>query len=338
MMHTLALTGDVNLGKVTDTSKPFALVAGTLGQADVVFGNLEGLLYDSKQKIAYKPGWYYSGVEPAPALREGGFHAVGCANNLNYGAEAIVSTLALLDEMGVAHTGAGVNPASAHAPAVLERDGVRFGFLQYTSVYWPIGHEAAEDSPGVAAVKAHTSYQPHPRIPEMPGGPPTVITWPDPAYLKRFQEDIRALRGDVDVVIVSCHWGITDSDETAQYQVALAHAAVDAGADVVMGHGPHKIQGVEVYNGKPIFYSLGNFFFGVARNRDWVGLMAWVELENGEASRVSCSPVRPNAEGQPTIRTVDEEPDAMGALEHLSQRFDTPLDLSGDKVVVWQRN
>ena len=207
MTHTLALTGDVNLGNVTDTGKPFALVAKVLGQADVVFGNLEGLLYDSRQKIAYKPRWYYSGAEPAPALRKGGFHAVGCANNLNYGAEAIVSTLALLDEMGVAHTGAGGNTASAHAPAVLERDGVRFGFLQYTSVFWPIGHEAAEASPGVAAVKAHTSYQPHLRIPEMPGGPPTVITWPDPAYLNRFQEDIRALRGDTDVVVVSCHWG-----------------------------------------------------------------------------------------------------------------------------------
>ena len=119
--------------------------------------------------------------------------------------------------------------------------------------------------------------------------------------------------------------------------MALAHAAVDAGADVVMGHGPHVIQGIEVYNGKPIFYSLGNFFFGVARNRDWVGLMAWVELEDGQASRVSCLPVRPNAEGQTTIRTVDKEPEAMGALERLSQRFDTALDFSGDKVVVWQR-
>ena len=123
----------------------------------------------------------------------------------------------------------------------------------------------------------------------------------------------------------------------AQYQVALAHAAVDAGADVVMGHGPHVIQGIEVYGGKPVFYSLGNFFFGAARIWDWVGLMAWVELEDGEASRVSCSPVRPNSKGQTTIRTVVEEREAMNALERLSQRFDTALDFSGDKVVVWQR-
>lgn len=336
MNHRLVLTGDVNLSNVTDTGKPFALVAKALGQADVAFGNLEGLLYDSKQRIAYKPKFYYCDSEAAPALAKGGFHAMGCANNLNYGAEAIVSTLVLLDEMDIAHTGAGVDAASAHAPAILERDGVRFGFLQYTSIFWPIGHEATQDSPGVAAVKAHTAYQPPPGISELPGGHPKVISWPDPGYLKGFQEDIRALRRSVDVVVVSCHWGIY-SDETAQYQVSLAHAAIDAGGDVVMGHGPHVIQGIEVFKGKPIFYSLGNFYYGVGRDRDWVGLMVWVDLQDGEVIRVSCSPVRPNVEGPTTIRTVDEEPEAMGALERLSQRFDTTPDFSGDKVVVWQR-
>ena len=180
MNHTMALTGDVNLRDVTDPSRPFSHVGDALKKVDVVFGNLEGCLYDSDEQVSYKPGWYHAGSAPAPALKMGGFHAVGCANNVTFGDDAIVSTLARLDEMGIAHCGAGVDTSAARAPVVLERDGTSFGFLQYTSVFWPIGHEATNESPGVAAVKAHTAYQPNPRIAEMPGGPPTVVTWPAP--------------------------------------------------------------------------------------------------------------------------------------------------------------
>ena len=337
MRQTMILTGDVNLRNVTDPSIPFALVNDDLRRADVVFGNLEGCLYDSDQDIPYKRGFYHAGSTGAPALRLGGFDAVGCANNVTYGSEAIVSTLSRLDEMEIPHTGAGIDRASARAPVVLQRDGVRFGFLQYTSVFWPIGHEASDKGPGVAAVKAHTAYQPNRRIAEMPGGPPTVITWPDPEYLDSFESDIRELRESVDVEVVSMHWGISGSNETAQYQAALGHAAIDAGADVVIGHGPHVIQAVEVYKGKPIFYSLGNFTFGWEGIRpDWVGLMVWADLEESRLVRVRCSPVRPDAEGQTALRSVDEEREAVQTLYDLSRSFGTTLDIGGDKVVVWE--
>ena len=177
MKQTLILTGDIHLGHVADPTEPFALVADVLGEADVVFGNLEGCLYDPSVTVDYKPGWTHVGPEPAPALRYGGFHAVGCANNVNFGADAIMATLELLNEMKIAHTGAGADRAQARTPAIVERDGVRFGFLQYTSVFWPIGHEATAGSPGVAAILAHTAYRPNSRIAEMPGGPPIIVTW-----------------------------------------------------------------------------------------------------------------------------------------------------------------
>ena len=335
MKHTMLLTGDVNLRNVTDPDRPFAHVAETLQGADVVFGNLEGCLYDSEEELPYKTGWRHAGTAGARALVRGGFHAVGCANNVTFGHEAIVSSLAQLDEMGVEHTGAGVDRASARAPVVLERDGVKYGFAQYTSVYWPIGHEATDSATGVATVKAHTAYEPNRRITEMPGGPPTVITWPDPDGLADFQQDIQRLRGAADVVIASFHWGISGSDETAQYQVALGHAAIDGGADIVMGHGPHVFQGIEVYDEKPIFYSLGNFTFGWERmRRDWVGLVIWAEVEDGRVVRVSCSPVRPDADGSTAFRSTDQEPEAMEALDRLSQGFGTTLDVGGERVGV----
>jgi poly-gamma-glutamate synthesis protein (capsule biosynthesis protein) len=335
---TILLTGDIYLRGVTDPSRPFELVAGVLNGADVLFGNLEGCLYDSDEPIPYKSGFYHAGTRPAPALQIGGFHAVGCANNVTFGAEATVSTLARLDEMGIAHTGAGIDRASAHAPVVLDTNDVRVGFLQYSSVFWPIGHEAGDDSPGIAALEAHTAYQPHRRILEMPGGPPTVATWPDREYLKTFTEEVRRLKDDVDVVVVSVHWGITGSHETAQYQVAVGHEAVDAGADVVMGHGPHVIQAVEVYRDKPIFYSLGNFLFGWERTaRAWVGLIVRVNVEDKAVVRVRCLPVRPNAEGQPTILRVDEEQPAIETLERLSRGYGTSLKFRDGEVVVWEQ-
>ena len=115
MKHTMLLTGDVNLRNVTDPDRPFAHVAETLQGADIVFGNLEGCLYDSEEELPYKTGWRHAGTAGARALVRGGFHAVGCANNVTFGHEAIVSSLAQLDEMGVEHTGTGVDRASAGA-------------------------------------------------------------------------------------------------------------------------------------------------------------------------------------------------------------------------------
>ena len=107
MTQMMILVGDVNLRNVTDPGLPFELVAPTFHDADVVFGNLEGCLYDSDEQVPYKPGWRHAGTSGAEALRMAGFHALGCANNVNFGAEAITSTLTRLDEMSIAHTGAG---------------------------------------------------------------------------------------------------------------------------------------------------------------------------------------------------------------------------------------
>ena len=80
-----------------------------------------------------------------------GFHALGTANNVNYGSEAITHSLRELDRLGIAHTGSGANHAAAHAPAIVERKGMRFGVLQRTSVYWPTNHEAGGHSAGERA-------------------------------------------------------------------------------------------------------------------------------------------------------------------------------------------
>src|SRR5207245_1929273 len=106
-----------------------------------------------------------------------------------------------------------------------------------------------------------------------PGLPPVILTWADAKSLAEFTADLRALRTRADIVVASHHWGLFE--DVLDYQVEIAHAAIDAGADVVMGHGPHYACAVQMYRGKPIFYGLGSFSFhtghGGRAHGDWVG-------------------------------------------------------------------
>ena len=193
-MPTLILVGDVNLMNVDDPAMPFRRVAEAFAGADLVFGNLECLLYHPPEGHSVEQeGFFADPAMAGEALRRGGFRAVGLANNVNYGGAAILGSIAQLDRLGIAHTGAGENLAAARAPAIVACGGLRIGFVQRSSVYWPTNHEAGPHSPGIAALRGHTAYQvpahkTRPEIPPMnrPGVPPIVVTWADRAYLARF--------------------------------------------------------------------------------------------------------------------------------------------------------
>src|SRR4051794_16351693 len=258
-MARLILTGDVNLMNVTDPATPFRRAATEFRAADMVFSNLECCLHQPPQTHSFhNEGFYADPAIGAAALRGAGIAAVGIANNVNYGDAAITQSIACLDRAEIPHTGAGTNRAAANAPVILERGGIRYGFLQRSSVYWPTNHEAGAHDPGIAVIRAHTAYQvpmhkTRPEIPPMnrPGIPPIIVTWADAESLRNFAADVAALRAKADVVVASCHWGL--GKDTLAYMRDIAHAAIDAGADIVIGHGPHYSLAVEVWRGKPIF-------------------------------------------------------------------------------------
>jgi poly-gamma-glutamate synthesis protein (capsule biosynthesis protein) len=342
MRHNLILTGDINLLGVTDPTIPFARVRHRLHAADVVFANLECCFYEPDGERSPEDEGFYAPLKAAEALTIAGVHAVGNANNVNYGAAAIRSSLKRLDELGILHTGAGVNIVEARQPVISERDGMRFGFLQRTSVYWSHGHEATANYPGVATIKAHTAYRPQIeqlRTLTRPGMPPEVVTWTDPAALAQFREDVAALRRRADIVIASHHWGL--DQEVLDYQVEIAHTAIEAGADLVMGHGPHMPLGIETYKNKPIFYGVGSFSFETGhRGRthpDWIGLMLHVAVEDAALVRAAFSFVRHNAQNETLPRPIAAEQAELDQLRRLSARFSTILEIEGDEVVVWPK-
>jgi len=328
----MILTGDVNLMNVTDAAVPFALVADELHKADLVFGNLECCLVAPPPGHSHGNEGFFADPEVGEALKLAGIHAVGIANNVHYGDANIKSSIARLDALGILHAGAGVDLAAARAPVVLERGGVRFGFLQRSSVYWPTNHEAHEDAAGIAVIRGHTAYQvPVGRtragVPpaNRPGIPPEIITWADAAYLGWFKEDIAALRPRVDVLVASCHWGL--GKDVLQYMTEIAHAAIDAGADIVVGHGPHYSLPIEVYKGKPVFYGLGNFSFhtghGGRKHGDWLGTVVNATAGRQGIEGVTFQFVRHNERNETVPCDMAKEAAELADIVRRSEPFGT---------------
>lgn len=343
MRRLMIVTGDINLMNVADPGIPFRHAVNALAEADVLFGNLECCLYAPPAARSLGDEGFYAPPEAGRALALAGFDVVGNANNVNYGPEAILSSLEELDRLGIAHTGAGADSAQARAPAIVERNGLSFGFLQRTSVYWPTNHEAGEHTPGVAVIRGHTAYQlplhkTRPEVPpaNRPGVPPEILTWADRQYLDRYREDLKALRDRVDILVSSHHWGLYE--EVLQYMIEIAHAAIDDGADVVVGHGPHFALPVEIYRGKPIFYGLGNFSFhtghGGRRHGDWIGMLGRIAFDDRSIARVSFQFVRHNEHNETLLRPVREEKEVFSKLAERSARMNTRLELEGDEAVV----
>jgi poly-gamma-glutamate synthesis protein (capsule biosynthesis protein) len=339
---SLLACGDVNLQARADPGAAFALVRPELAQADVLFADLEMCLSAPTEKIEGKPGWIQSEARMAEGLVDAGFAVVSCANNVNYGADAILSTLRVLDERGIAHTGSGIDLATARRPAIVERGGVRLGFLARTAVFFPHGHAAGADTPGVAALKCHTAYEPHPRVAELPGAPAITRSWPDPEALAQLRADVRALRPRVDTLVTYFHWGVSGMEELAEYQQLVAHDVIDHGADLVIGSHAHVPQATEVYQDRVILYGLGNFAF------DWTsmgghrtGLVATCTLAGGRLDRVSVRAVwrREDALNQPQFVGPDDPHgrEILGRVRRLSEALGTTLTPEGDELVVWSR-
>lgn len=257
---TLMSGGDV--GPVYEPTEEFAeLIAPVLRQADLRLGQCERTYSERGwvPQFSSGPGGQHSRLHPrmASVWNAAGFDIVSLASNhaMDWGAEALLDTVELFRGMGKLVIGAGRDAEEARAPAIVERNGVKIAFLAYCSVLRD-GQAAGMGKAGVAPARAHTYYSPEEF---QPGTPPRIITVPYEEDVHAMQEDIRKAKQQADAVIVSIHWGLRLVPKTiCTYQPPIAHAAIDAGADLILGHHAHSIKAVEVYKGKVCFYSIGN--------------------------------------------------------------------------------
>ncbi|MDY7577816.1 CapA family protein [Herbaspirillum sp. RTI4] len=233
---SILFAGDIVLdgapGKwIAEGKDPFASVAGILGSTDIRIANLECVVATSGKPSA-KIFTFRADPHTLPVLRRY-FDAVTIANNHSgdFGKAAFVEMLGHLDRQGVPHFGGGHDLREAHTPLILERKGIKIALLGYDE-FMPRSFEADANEAGVA--------------------------WSEQ---EQVVADIRRARQHyhADIVIPFMHWGWENEPHSNSRQRDLAHRMIEAGASAVIGAHPHVTQEVEIYQGKPIIYSLGNF-------------------------------------------------------------------------------
>lgn len=256
-MITVAAVGDLILDE-PDPASYLAPAAPLLRAADVTIGHVE--VPHSTTTASASTDVPAPPADPAAlgALADAGFDVVTLAGNHVYdaGDAGVLDTVAHAHAYGLLPTGAGANLAAARTPAIVERGGLRVGVLSYNCV-GPRESWATSRKPGCAYVHVLTHYElDH----ASPGGPPRIYTFADPDSLDAMVADVESLRAEADVVLVALHKGIGHVPAAvAMYERPVARAAIDAGADAVLGHHAHLMRGIEVHRGRPIFHGLGNF-------------------------------------------------------------------------------
>ena len=268
----LAFAGDL----VLDVPEPDHWLGGLaplLAAADLTIGHLE--VPHTHRGSELQGDVPAPGADPAAlaALRRSGFDAVTLAGNhiADRGADGIEDTLAGLAAAGVAACGAGRNLAAARQAAQLALGPYTVGLLSYNCV-GPEASWASDERAGCAYLPLGTADG----SPVTPLAPITELTG---AAREILEDDIAKVRKTADLVIVALHKGIVHTPAVlAPYERPVAHAAVDAGADVVIGHHAHIVRGIEVYRERPIFHGLGNGCVvtrALAPDQSHAGRAAW---------------------------------------------------------------
>jgi len=261
----LLFFGDINLGRTVGqkllqgaTDFPFAEVRGRCNNADIVFGNLESIISDQNGETVSPTSNIVFCAPPiaAEVLRDTHFAVLSLANNhtFDYGVKGIQDACASLDDAGVAYTGIIPETSAIAPPVIIEKNGIRIGFVAYTKVL--------NFQKGKRYVAFFDSVRAH--------------------------DDIVALQPQVDFIITSYHGGIEYSDREDSVAVREMKMLADFGARIVVGHHPHVPLGIHRYNDAWIFSSLGNFVF-YQPQRYWTQYGIGVECEVEKDRNGNCT-------------------------------------------------
>ena len=230
-----------------------------LSGADLTLANFENPVI--RDAVYHPDATTFTGdLRLMPVLDQAGLDGVTLGNNhvLDAGTTGLAETTRHLDDAGIAYAGAGKDLAEARKPMIFDLGGTKIGVLSYLGVPSYGWAWATETAPGTA-----------------------------PLVQDVMEEDIKRLRPKVDLILVMPHWGKEYIATPEPGQVDLAHAAVDAGADLLIGGHAHWPKGMEVYKGKPIFYGVGNFLLDQSWSEETsTGIFAEVTLYDDDVVQV----------------------------------------------------
>jgi poly-gamma-glutamate capsule biosynthesis protein CapA/YwtB (metallophosphatase superfamily) len=291
---TITAVGDIMLGRRvgdrhrSDPGAPLKPLAKRLAAAEITVGNFESTLSaagaprQGNDSFAASPG-------VIPGLRTAGFDLMSLANNHvgDYGDRALRQTLSRFASAGIKTVGAGQNLAAARRPVIVEREGVRVGFLAIDSI---------GETPAATRIRSGTN-----RLNMPPRTGPL-----NRSQLQRISTDVRALSKRVDVAVVITHWGTQYTHRPEPSQRQAARALANAGADLVIGGHPHWVQGFEMAGSTVVVHSLGNFVFDMDfQTKTREGIFLEIVLWGGAVKAVE--PVPYQIDGAFTPRLIRGE-------------------------------
>lgn len=280
---------------------PFRSTAKILRGADVAVGNLETALSRRGAPVPGKTFTFRGTPKAAQGMAWAGFDFVSLANNhaRDYGSTALKDTIKTLDKAKIAHAGAGKNRKAAWKPAIIERNGAKIAFLGFSQI-GPSNFAATSSRRGTAYTMNRAAVS----------------------------KAIKAASKKADYVIVSFHWGVEKDFSANARQIADGRSAVRAGADLVLSHHPHVIQGVEFYKKGLIAYSLGNFVFSPGSQMGRDSMVLRMTLGPDGVSKVSAVPVRINS-GKPVVQKGASAKRIIGIIKKTSRGRGTKVTRSG---------
>ncbi len=272
---TFLAVGDISLSRniaatikaKNDVLYPFRRLDELLRSTDFNFGNLETPFSKTDIFTAKNTLVFNAPKTNVAGLKDYNFAVLNLANNhaLDQATDGVDTTSKILNENGLLHMGTGKNLDEAWKPAIIEKNGIKIGFIgaSYSSV----------NDGG----KTKNDY---------------VARIEDVEHLK---SAINNLKSTIDFLVVTMHAGTEYTATANEAQIKFAHAAIDAGADIVIGAHPHWVQNKEVYKGKTIYYSLGNFIF----DQNWSeqtkkGLALKITLSKLSSNNLNSSTSTPN--------------------------------------------
>jgi poly-gamma-glutamate synthesis protein (capsule biosynthesis protein) len=297
---TVFAAGDVYLGghvkgrvKEHGPEHPFVHLEDTIESHDLAFANLEAPISSRGTRIndTKKPLFRISKEDALP-LTHSGLDVMAVANNhtMDFLEESFVDTLETMEEFGIATVGGGLTRKQAETPYIYQHGNNRIAILAYNRIMMT-----------QMAVNAHR-----------PGMNAFIV--------EKVIEDIQQIPEDT-VVLVSVHWGDQYVEYPLPRHVKAARKMIEAGADAILGHHPHCPQTVEVHQGKPIFYSLGNFVFGVNPPKGRHNIAASLVIEDGAITEAHVLPVHGKFKAcdySPHFLQGDEARKVIENLAHLS--------------------
>ena len=238
------------------------------------------------------------------------------ANNhiLDYYEEGLYDTQTILNEHEMAYSGAGKNIDEAKKPAIIEKNGIKIGLLSYTDM-------------------AEVTYRGNPPLMFIAGENKAGVAKRPIKFDDSIKSDIDKLRKEVDILMVSLHWGYEESFEIWDSQVEFAHNLMDNGVDVILGHHAHQFQGVEIYKGKPIFYSLGNFIFDQNDPENQESFIMNMEYRDNKLVSLEGIPVRTIDKTQVVPQKGENAKNILEREAALCKKLNSKCEINGDKLV-----